>query len=196
MVEKINNRMIDWLISEGCIGEEDREVYQYGIQSIVERVAAFLAMVIIMVLMDSIVTGIVFIVCFKQLRRYAGGYHAATYLRCFVFSNIAFISVIAFIKYDIFSIMIYRILSILSFGILYYLRPVESPNKTFTDKAKLIFYRKEKITICIMILLCIIMGIWNLLIIEKAIESAALLNGATSLWEVYRRKCDGNIHMR
>lgn len=195
MIQKINDKIINWLIREGSVDEEDREVYQYGIQGIIENGITLMVIFLDMVILKSIVLGIVFILSFKYLRRYSGGYHADTYLKCFILSDISFICAIILVKYSVLSIEFYRICGAVSLGILYCLGPVESPNKPLTDKEKQIYYKNEKITICIYMLVCIIMYFINMADIEKAIESAVILNGVTSLCVVVRRKNDGNIYL-
>lgn len=195
MLQKINDRVINWLIREGSVEEEDRELYQYSMQGILENGITMMVIFIDMIILKSIVQGIVFILSFKYLRRYSGGYHADTYKKCFILSNLLFICAIISIKYNIISIICYRIFGLVSLIILYCIGPVESRNKPLTDSEKQIYYKNEKITICIVMLVCIIMYFMNMADIEKSIESAVILNGVTSLGVVVRRKCNGNIYM-
>lgn len=193
MMQRVNDKIVNWLIREGSIDEDDREVYQYGIQGIMENVLTFTVIFLDMIILKSIIVGTAFILCFKFLRKYSGGYHAETYLKCFILSDLTFICAVALIKYGVIDSGVYRASGLAASGILYFLGPVDSPNKPLSKKEKQIYYKKEKITICIVVIICIIMYVMNITEIEKAIESAVILNGFTSLYVVIRRKQNGNI---
>lgn len=193
MIQRVNNIIVNWLIREGSIDEDDREVYQYVIQGIMENGITLTVIFIDMIILKSIIVGIVFILSFKFLRKYSGGYHAETYLKCFILSNLSFICAVALIKYGVIDSGVYRASGLAASRILYFLGPVDSPNKPLSKKEKQIYYKNEKITICIVLIICIIMYVMNITEIEKAIESAVILNGFTSLYVVIRRKQNGNI---
>jgi accessory gene regulator B len=84
MITALALKISHYLVEQGAAEKEDVEIYQYGIGlflSTVFNIAAVLAM--------SLFTGmfagtVLFLLIFITLRTVTGGYHANTYMKCFI----------------------------------------------------------------------------------------------------------------
>ena len=98
--------------------------------------------------MGMIWQGIIFVLSFMLLRKYAGGYHASTPLGCYLLTTLIITVALSVMKYFEISILIYLVLLMVSSVIVYMLTPVEAVNKEL-DKIEKIIYRKKTILIWI-----------------------------------------------
>lgn len=91
-------RTVDWVMryieAAYPLDKSQKEVLRFGIQSAMELTINLLASILIMCKMGMVREGILFFVIFIPIRTLAGGYHADTYLRCFVFSVATLIAVL------------------------------------------------------------------------------------------------------
>lgn len=116
--------------------EETREVYQYALELMISTIIGFAAILIIAGITSGWIYGIVFLLAFSTLRTVAGGYHAETYLKCFMISCGLF-----FVLIIMHAILLYiqpRVLWMILFsvvtGIYIILRaPVQHPNQPLNE---------------------------------------------------------------
>ena len=121
---------------------------------------------------------ILFMVTYIPIRVYAGGYHARTKLRCYIFSVLMLISVCYILKlYLLKSYLSIGILAIISSGIILYLAPIEDKNKTL-DEIEIKVYKKRTIRnlVIILIVLCTTL-IFNKINLSACICISLLCNG-------------------
>lgn len=195
MIEKIKYGIVDKLILEDKILQEERELYLYSVETLFEKILAFLTIFVIAVLCKSVLVGCVFYISFKETRKYAGGYHANTFVKCYLLSNLCFFCTIVLIKFSIVELNYYRILAGILAIYLLYIGPVDCENKQFDEEEKKIFYRCEIYNILIIAVVCVFLGVFNLEELEKAVESAVILNGMTSLIVMIKRRKYGSLHL-
>lgn len=75
---------VDFLIRNNALEEKYREDSIYGMTLILEKVIVCTAIFIISFLLGKFWEGVVFTVCFLILRQTTGGFHANTFLGCFI----------------------------------------------------------------------------------------------------------------
>lgn len=75
----------------------EEEIYIYGFELIISTIVGLASIMTISWVLADANSGLIFIILFVPLRIFTGGYHANTYSRCFVISNLAYLSVL-FIK--------------------------------------------------------------------------------------------------
>ncbi|HBA69824.1 MAG TPA: hypothetical protein DCZ40_10785 [Lachnospiraceae bacterium] len=86
-IKKITNCMRDrHVIEDGMY-----EVYQYGLELLVSGLITFTSIMVIACLADSFLIGILYFIVSDPLKVTAGGYHASTYLKCFIVSNLEYL---------------------------------------------------------------------------------------------------------
>lgn len=95
MLQIIANSLTDKLEKAGAIAPERRAVYIYGFELIISTVSGMAAVFLIAALgFHRPLEGIIFLAATISLRIYSGGYHADTYLRCFIITSLSFAVVI------------------------------------------------------------------------------------------------------
>ena len=75
-----------------CSDADKEEIYIYGLELIISTFFGLVSILLISCLLSRFTSGLVFISVFVPLRLFTGGFHAATYTRCFVISNISYAS--------------------------------------------------------------------------------------------------------
>ena len=101
MFEKAVQKLVDGQIEKGSLKEEERNIYRYGYQVLIEFCINIIVTILIAVLFQAFKTVIVFTIAYLLIRGYVGGYHAKTSLGCFCLSAGMLISVILVIQYII-----------------------------------------------------------------------------------------------
>ena len=144
MVGKVSRKVTDRLLSRNAIKDEDNEKYKYGLEQIFTSILNMLTLFVIGSIMGMIWQGIIFVLSFMLLRKYAGGYHASTPLGCYLLTTLIITVALSVMKYLEISILIYLVLLMVSSVIVYMLTPVEAVNKEL-DKIEKIIYRKKTI---------------------------------------------------
>ena len=142
MVGKVSRKVTDRLLSRNAIKDEDYEIYQYGLEQLFTSILNMLTLLVIGSIMGMIWQGIIFVLSFMLLRKYAGGYHASTPLGCYLLTTLIITVALSVMKYFEISILIYLVLLMVSSVIVYMLTPVEAVNKGL-DKIEKIIYRKK-----------------------------------------------------
>ena len=80
------------MIAKNIIEEEMFDVYQYGFEIMISSAITMLSIMIIACIMDSPLIGILYFIISIPLKVTAGGYHAPTYGKCFLISNLEYIA--------------------------------------------------------------------------------------------------------
>lgn len=73
---------------------DKEEIYIYGLELIISTFFGLISILLISCLLSHFTSGLVFISVFVPLRLFTGGYHAATYSKCFVISNISYLLIL------------------------------------------------------------------------------------------------------
>lgn len=131
MVDKISNYLVDNVICKGeTIGDEEREILNFGVTRIVEDIPKYAIMLAIALYTNTIKElGIVFalMVLYKT---FIGGAHARTNLICLISSNLTFFTPIVISKiFEINTLVLnvmYIIVAIISILVIYYIAPADT----------------------------------------------------------------------
>ncbi len=75
--------------------DQDEESLCYGIQSFISDFSSVMALLIFSIVYGNILETLVFLICFMFLRRYTGGYHADSHLRCFLTTVLCYLGNVA-----------------------------------------------------------------------------------------------------
>ncbi len=146
MFASIAEKITAQLEVNNAIKSEDRAIYLYGIQQglsiLLNLVTTFLIGVVTCMFWESII----FSAAYMLLRRYAGGFHAKTPVRCYIYSATMVIAVLLAIKLLPLMKMVYLFLFVVgSFAIVLF-APVEDKHKPL-DKAERHVYRIKTLLI-------------------------------------------------
>ena len=81
--------LVDFLIRSHALEEKYREDSIYGLTLVFEKVIVCTVLFIISFLLGKFWEGVVFTVCFLILRQTTGGFHAKSFLGCFIGSIVS-----------------------------------------------------------------------------------------------------------
>lgn len=153
-LEKLSHKIGDDLVRSGVVKAEDAEVYIYGINQILAYVLNASSSLIIGLIFGVTFEIIIFMAAYIPLRSFAGGYHAKTPLRCYIFSVIMLIVVSIGLKYlSVSEWVYYAVLLVSVLGILV-LSPVEDRNKPLDEiehkvyKKRTVFIAAAELAVC------------------------------------------------
>lgn len=142
LAEKIGND----LVHSSVIKEEDAEIYIYGINQILVSVLNVSSALIIGLIFGVFFEIAVFMAAYIPLRSFAGGYHAKTPLRCYIFSLIMLIVVSIGMKYLYMTEWVYYVVLAAAASVVLILSPVEDRNKPL-DETEHKVYKKRTVLI-------------------------------------------------
>lgn len=136
------------------------DIYIYGFELLVSSVIETISLLLIGLLTGKLIDTIIFIISFSSIRVFSGGYHANSYLKCFIVTVAYYLLVLfsadimlAFPNITIILIAIITLL--LSFILFILMSPVKSKSKSILN------YKKQKIlsiiSLCINAILPIIL---------------------------------------
>lgn len=139
MVELI----LEKLILYSCIENSEMEIYRYGLRKLINSVLNFLIIIIIGIVYNELFIAILYAFSYILLRRYSGGYHSKSLIRCYIFSILKIIFVLNIIYY----INVYKIntffITLISSIVILFLSPVECKNKRLDQDEKKVYKNKS-----------------------------------------------------
>ncbi len=97
----ISTRITVFLMGQGIISAEDKEIYEYGFDLLIADFINFSCMLMIGGGTNRFWQTITYIILFVGLRSVCGGYHAKTHLRCHICTIGAFLSFLLLLNVDI-----------------------------------------------------------------------------------------------
>lgn len=72
-----------------------KPVFRYGIELTISTLSSILSVLFLSLLLNATIETIVFLIAYMSLRIWSGGYHAKTYARCFLSTNLTYLAVYA-----------------------------------------------------------------------------------------------------
>lgn len=68
-----------YLVKNGLIEQDKMAIYKYGYEILISNISVAL---IVRAIFSEFIESIIFLMVFAIMRKYCGGYHANTYLKC------------------------------------------------------------------------------------------------------------------
>lgn len=90
MIENIARRTIEQLLVGKIINEQRREVYEYALVILIEKLITMLSLLIIGWLADALIPTVLFVIFFFSLRERTGGLHAKKFSSCYLVTIVFF----------------------------------------------------------------------------------------------------------
>lgn len=177
VLRKLSNKIVCYLVDKKKIDESESELYRYGLELLISNVTALIIIVFVGIVLNVLYETILFLVLFYVLRKFGGGYHAKTMLRCMILTIIVHLSFILLLKVSM-SIFIYQILWIQI--ILFYIMFV--PQNSDIEENE--YNRFKFINLCLMgigMLLCMMQETDNRY--TYIITYPFYITGLANLWE-------------
>lgn len=86
-MQRYTGAIITWLIRQNAIQEQDRELYTYALYSVALLMMPWMLIIVFGWIIGNIRQAVVMIIPFMMLRKFSGGFHAKTPLRCMAISS-------------------------------------------------------------------------------------------------------------
>lgn len=147
MLETVAYKIVSYQIRKGLLKEEDRNIYQYGYQMLMEYGINIVTSIAIAAFFHACGIALVFSLAYFLLRGYAGGYHAKTSAGCFLMSAVMLTAII-FIVRSAGAVRFNRGLLLAEAVMLPYAfkkMPVPVKNKPLTENEKIHFGKRAKL---------------------------------------------------
>ncbi len=84
MMQTVARKVTYCLIQNERIEQENEEKYIYGVEVVIEKLITYGVLLILALSLKILVPSVLFVLFFALLRGYTGGFHARTYLGCFI----------------------------------------------------------------------------------------------------------------
>lgn len=143
MFIKTSEKIAQILKETNTIDEDNFEICRYGIQQGITIILNIVTTMLIGIFLDMFWQAIIFSILYIPLRSNAGGFHASTALRCYIFSIISIIIVLLAIKYIVISKTICLIITVISLSIILYHAPIEDSNKKLDEIEHKVYKRRS-----------------------------------------------------
>lgn len=153
-LERLSHKIGDDLVRSGVVKEEDAEVYIYGINQIMAYVFNVSSSLIIGLIFGVTFEIIIFMAAYIPLRTFAGGYHAKTPLRCYIFSVIMLIIVSIGMKHLSPADWVYYAVLAASVFVILVLSPVEDQNKPLDEVEHKVYKRRTMLIAAVEVVIC------------------------------------------
>ena len=170
MIKEISEKITQKAVEDGNIKSEQYEEYLYGINMILNIFITDITMIIIGIIMRMLWECIAFWFFYKILRKYCGGYHFSTSLKCYLSSCVMCPVILAAVKYIPFNMFIWAVITFIGCIILFILSPVEAVNKPLDEKEISVFGRIARFLVVIILIIFIIAVLLKWIIISKIIS--------------------------
>ena len=168
MFIKIASQIADRLEEVGIIDSENKSLYSYGLRQGFTIILNLTTTIVLGCIFDKILQAILFTALYMPLRRFAGGYHAKTAMRCYINSTLLITLVLLLSQFLEPHFWILIILSVLSSVTVALLSPVEDSHKPLDDTERSVYRKKAIITLCLelsIVLLSVLNNVNSLLVI-------------------------------
>lgn len=121
---------------------ESKELYQYAIYIILSSLLHLVTLVIIGAFLGLVYESILMYFSFAVIRRFAGGFHASTPIRCYVFSVVLIVLCLLLqksflINPSVLQIILLLIVEIVCVILIFRFAPLENKNNPLTQKEKI-----------------------------------------------------------
>lgn len=183
----------DFLLRKKTIRNEENDIYVYGVELIISSIINLLICLIISLLFEDFANGLVFFISFSSLRRFTGGFHSKSFLRCNIIFAVIVVIALSINRYlsDVFDYAVFSVLlTVFTLLIIVLFSPVYNDNKKLTEQERKQFLLKSVLAYLIHILiyyLFLIFGIkLNIIIISDFIVAGMIVGGVFNNRLMYR----------
>lgn len=161
-MEKLANKLTDYIIKKNVISEESSEIYAYGFQMGLEMLFNILVGSITALYINMFMEYIIIIIIFVAVRSYTGGVHFDTFLKCFVCSYVVQLGILLWSDCIKYPLSISLVIILLMYLFIFRLTPVENINRPVDNEEQRYFKKKLKYILGIIFIVVIALSIWNL----------------------------------
>lgn len=159
MISKLASKVVKRLIDNSAIADTEQELYVYGFFILISQILYFTLTMIFGVLLDIVLESVIFYVAFQFIRRYAGGIHASSELKCEIATTTSIFLCLLCTKLCETNNIQKPILVLTSIAtvFIFVFCPLDTPEKPLT-KEECKYFRKISWVILLLIMLTICIG--------------------------------------
>ena len=147
MLARISGKIVNWQIKTGILSNEERAVYKYAYELLLNQVINIFLAVLIAVVFAAPIPVLLFLISYIPMRSFCGGYHADTNLGCTIVSALL-ICCVCWIYQNIresFLIIYYPLIYLISGYLVVRYAPVPAQNKPLDETETIRYRRKSRI---------------------------------------------------
>jgi len=174
MFDRVAEQIAGRIFAGNDFDDEKKEVVIYGLSQLLTGIFNLITILVIGIAYGMPIQAVIFTITYILLRIYAGGYHADTPVRCYVFSVVMIMLVLSGIKWIKLSKLLYLMLSIVCSLFVFFLSPVDNVNKRLDDKEYMIYGRMARVIVTLELILILVFYQLNARDICIAIEYAII----------------------
>ncbi len=168
---KLTEYLTDSFSREGIISEEDKEIVQFGLESLSGNLLGIVLILAIGIGFGHILEAILLWIFWFFLRKNAGGFHAKTKMGCLLTSSVMLVlSFMIFVSHRN-SVMFYTICVFINGGIIWLISPVDNSIKQLDLMEQKAYQSRSRI---ILIVEEIIWGVGTWLRIDAIMKSIVM----------------------
>ncbi len=159
MISKLASKVVKKLIDNSAVADTEQELYVYGFFILISQILYFTLTIMFGILLDVVLESVIFYVAFQFIRRYAGGIHASSELKCEIATTISiFLCLLCTKLCETNNIQTpILVLTIIAAISIFVLCPLDTPEKPLTQE-EYKYFRKISWVILLLIMLTICIG--------------------------------------
>ena len=173
MIGKLSAYIVRLFIKQSVIRDEEQELYTYGFFMLLSQIIFLILACVYGLIFGCFFESIIFFIAFQFIRRYAGGYHAATETRCEIMSALSMAVCVGVIKlskiYGFHTVLLAA--GVLSAVCIFCLCPLDTPEKPLSEK-EVKHYRK--VSWLILLVIAVLMLVSYIFSIELLLAPSCL----------------------
>ena len=141
MIHSLSENIADFLLSKDCFEKENLDIYVYGTELILSTALGIIIVSILSIVFNCIAQGLLFYLTFYTIRKYSGGLHCNTHLKCnLTYLSVFILSVLidSVVKNSVYRIFILITFVVFSLITIILFAPIENINKPikYEDRKK------------------------------------------------------------
>ena len=140
MLNKVSCAIVKKFELFGLVNDENREIYLFGSSQLLMLLINLISMIFIGILFRQTAQCLLYMALFVPLRTFAGGYHACSSRKCYVYSMLCIATAMLIIKLNFLNCAVCYGIAAVCGVIIFKLAPVEDKNKPLDD-VEIIHYR-------------------------------------------------------
>jgi len=142
MLETISKSIVEKMISKRIINDENTDIYLFGLHQMFLLTVNTISILSISIFFNRLLFGVLFLLFFIPLRSFAGGLHASTSTKCYLYSVIYYTIMMLLMKKLSFSTNTTLLFMCIVIIITFFLVPVEDNNHKL-DNVEYYFYQNR-----------------------------------------------------
>lgn len=177
MFYQLSEKITDKLQQLEVVSSEDREIYRYGVQQGCILMLNLLSIITLGLLCGMVKESIIYMLAFVPLRNYAGGYHARTHVRCYLYSMLMITVILLAMKLLILDFWVYALMMAVGTVTIFCLAPVEDENKPLDALEQKVYRKKAVLVISLEVLIFLVSGLFQISAVYCAFSMAVISLG-------------------